>query len=401
MMRAPRGRLRRAALTTLLAVVTTACGAAPVARSDSPTATAVSPRPLASATPAPTAAPSCATRTLLAMTEDQRIGQLFLLGLDGNSLGDAERHEIRTDNVGSVWFTAVTGAGVAGIRTVADAVQAEASAPSTAGVRFFVAANQEGGRVQALTGPGFAVIPSALVQGSMAPDALQRSAGAWAASLSAAGVNLDFAPVADVVPAASASSNAPIGALNREYGDNAATVGTHVAAFIAAMTAHSVATTLKHFPGLGRVTGNTDFTAATDPTASSPDASFGQGIAAGAGFVMVALAHYPRIDPNHLAAFSALVISGLLRGSLGFNGVVMSDDLGATAAVAAVPYGARALSFLTAGGDLIVSKTAVATAAMVAAVRATAATDPAFRARLDGSVTRILAAKASAGLLPC
>jgi beta-N-acetylhexosaminidase len=79
----------------------------------------------------------------------------------------------------------------------------------------------------------------------------------------------------------------------------------------------------------------------------------------------------------------------------------MSDDLGATAAVASVPPGRRALDFLLAGGDLIVSKTVTATVAMIAALRARAAADPTFAARVDDAALRILEAKDAAGLLPC
>ena len=100
------------------------------------------------------------------MTEAQRIGQLFLLGLANDRLGAAELGAIRNQHVGSVWFTAQTSIGIAGIRAIADDVQAQVSPASTADVGFFVAANQEGGLIQALKGPGFSTIPSAIVQAS-------------------------------------------------------------------------------------------------------------------------------------------------------------------------------------------------------------------------------------------
>ena len=164
-------------------------------------------------------------------------------------------------------------------------------------------------------------------------------------------------------------------------------------------------TTVKHFPGLGRVVGNTDVTARVVDTVTTADdpflASFRAAIDAGVPFVMVALATYTRIDPAHLAAFSPLVIGGMLRGDLAFRGVVMSDDLGETAAVATIPPGDRALDFLMAGGDLIVSRSAAATVAMVAELQARAAADPDVAARVDDAALRVLAAKEAAGLLPC
>lgn len=354
------------------------------------------------ATPSPS--PSCADRVFAGMTEDQRIGQLFLLGLGANQLGPAEVSEIRADHVGSVWFVDHTSAGAAAIGAVVAAVQGEVSGPATANVRFFVAANQEGGAIQALQGPGFSPMPSAVVQGGWATSSLEAGATTWGRELRAAGVNVDFAPVMDVVPPGFDAQNQPIGALQREYGHDPATVGSHGTAFLQGMHQAGEAVTLKHFPGLGRVTGNTDYTAATDGITTINDPylqSFKQGIDAGADFVMVAIATFTRIDASDPAAFSPVVMRQMLRGDLGFKGVIVSDDLGATAAVASIPAGDRALSFLSAGGDLVISKTASATHAMVLAVRSRAAADPAFLARVNDAALRILREKQGFGLLPC
>ena len=403
-------------MAVLIALVslTGACAgpAVPIAGSaTAPTGSAM-PRPTSTAAPAsstpppsPTAEASCAQRVRDGMSVAQRIGQLFLLGLTDDQLGPAELDAIRNQHVGSVWFTAQTSIGVAGIRTIADAVQAQVSPASTADVGFFVAANQEGGFIQALHGPGFSTIPSALAQGARPLSTVTADARAWGEELRAAGVNLDFAPVFDVVPPGADTSNEPIGALEREYGHDPATAGSHAAAFVAGMTEAGVAATAKHFPGLGRVVGNTDFSAGVVDAATTADdpylASFRAAIGAGVPFVMVALATYTRIDPAHLAAFSPIVIGSLLRSDLGFRGVVMSDDLGATAAVATMPPGQRALDFLLAGGDFIVSKTAAATVSMAAALQARTAADPKVAARVDDAALRILEAKAAAGLLSC
>ena len=363
-----------------------------------------SPAPTATPTAVPTSTPSCPDHVFAAMTEDQRIGQLFLMGLANDQLGAAELTEIQADHVGSVWFVDRTYAGVAGVRAVASAVQTQASGPATAGVRFFVAANQEGGIIQALQGPGFSTIPSALTQGTWSTALLQTQATAWGQQLAAAGVNLNFAPVMDVVPPGYDGQNQPIGALQREYGHDPGTVAAHGSAFIAGMHAAGVAVTLKHFPGLGRVTGNTDYVAATDTQTIADDPylqSFKAGITAGSDNVMVAIATFTRIDANRIAAFSPAVIGQMLRSQLGFQGVVMSDDLGATAAVASIPAGTRAIDFLSAGGDFVVSKTASATHAMVLAVRATAAGNTAFRAAVENAALRIVREKQAFGLLPC
>jgi beta-N-acetylhexosaminidase len=338
------------------------------------------------------------------MTPDQRIGQLFELGLANDRLGPTEINMIRTDHIGSVWFVDRSYSGVAGIHAVASAVQAQVSTASTANVGFFIAANQEGGLVQAMQGPGFSSMPTAVVQGSWTPAVLESRAAAWGQELRAAGLNLNFAPVMDVVPPGTDAQNQPIGALQREYGHDPATAGSHGTAFLRGMRQSGIAVTLKHFPGLGRVAGNTDFTTATDTTTTASDpylASFSHGIAANADFVMVALAKYTRIDPNHLAAFSSIVMTQMLRGSMGFSGVIISDDLGDTAAVASTPPATRAIDFLLAGGDMIISKTSAPADAMVQAIRSRAASDPTFRQRVDDAALRVLRAKQTFGLLPC
>jgi len=338
------------------------------------------------------------------MTTDQRIGQLFELGLAGDRLGPTELNMIQTDHIGSVWFVETSSAGVNAIHAVTAAVQAQASGAATGNVRFFIAANQEGGLIQAMQGPGFSQIPSAVVQGTWDPSLLQSRAAGWAKELVAAGINFNFAPVMDVVPPGTDAQNQPIGALQREYGHDPATAGSHGVAFLTGMRETGIAVSLKHFPGLGRVAGNTDFTTATDTTTTASDPylqSFSQGIAANADFVMVALARYTQIDPNHLAAFSPIVVTQMLRGTMGFAGVIISDDLGDTAAVASIPPGTRALDFLSAGGDMIISKTSAPAHAMVLAIRSRAAADPGFRQRVDDAALRILRAKQTWGLLPC
>ena len=397
-------RGRFSATLLLIVVAVSACGPS-AARSPLPSASpSITPTATATPTPTPTPTLACADRVFKTMTFDQRIGQLFELGLAGDHLGPTEINMIQTDHIGSVWFVETSHAGVAGIAAVAAAVQAQVSSAATANVRFFIAANQEGGLIQAMQGPGFSQIPSAVVQGTWDPALLQSRAAGWAQELRAAGINFNFAPVMDVVPPGTDAQNQPIGALQREYGHDPATAGSHGVAFLTGMRQSGVAVTLKHFPGLGRVAGNTDFTTATDMTTTSSDPylqSFSQGIAANTDFVMVALARYTRIDPDHLAAFSAVIMSQMLRGTLGFQGVVISDDLGDTVAVASIPPANRAIDFLWAGGDMIISKTSAPAHAMVLGIRSRAAADPSFRQRVDDAALRILRAKQAWGLLPC
>jgi beta-N-acetylhexosaminidase len=388
----------------LLAVLAGACGG-----SGSISASLGSPSlvttPPPSATRSPSAGPqACVDVVFNQLTLQQRVGQLFSLGLANNELGAAELRAIRVQHVGSVWFTETTTAGAQAVRAVATAVQAQATGAATGGVRFFVAANQEGGEIQALLGPGFSTMPTALAQGALASAILQRDAASWGSELSDAGVNMNFAPVMDVVPAGTEAQNAPIGMLQREFGSDPVTVASHGIAFVRGMAAAGVATTAKHFPGLGRVRGNTDDVAGVVDRVTTPnDPSLGPfraAIAAGVPLVMVSLATYTRIDPDHLAVFSPTVMR-LLRVRMGFDGVIASDDLGASVAVSNVPPAERAINFLSAGGDLIVAKTVGPMVAMTAAIVARASSDPAFGALVDAAVRHVLAAKHAAGLLSC
>jgi len=109
-------------------------GATPIATAAATPAQTATPAPTATPSPTPTGVPSCAQLVLTGMTEEQRIGQLFLLGLADDRLGPAELGAIRDEHVGSVWFTAQTSIGIAGVRAVAQAVQGEVNPSSTAGV---------------------------------------------------------------------------------------------------------------------------------------------------------------------------------------------------------------------------------------------------------------------------
>lgn len=401
------------AAAALACAVTAGCGGASAASGERPTgaapatATAAAPLPSAAASPADrptTASPAaaCVTQVLGDLSLAQRVGQLFLVAVSGDIAGPQLTGAEQAYHFGSLLLTAST-AGTAALAAQTAAMQGLA-AQDTGGTGFFIAANQEGGEVQQLTGPGFATMPSELDQGTWTTQALRAAATDWGTDLRAAGVNLDLAPVMDVVPEETAASNAPIGALDREFGFDPSTNGEHGTAFIQGMAAAGVATVAKHFPGLGQVTGNTDFTSnVVDDvtTANSPDLnSFRAAVTAGVPMVMVALATYTRIDPSELAVFSPTVMR-LLREQMGFNGVIVSDDLGDAAAVQAIPTATRAVSFLAAGGDLVTSQDLVPAEEMASAVLAKASGSAAFRATVDAAARRVLAAKQAAGLLHC
>jgi beta-N-acetylhexosaminidase len=367
-------------------------------------AQAVRPVPSVTASPA-AAATTCADRVYNGMTQAQRIGQLFMGGISAARPSTTDLNTLRAQHVGSVMLTGRSSAGTKATRKVVDGVRAQADTVFGRKVGLLVSTDQEGGKVQVLNGPGFSTIPAALTQGGWSTSTLRSRAAGWAAELKSAGVDLNLAPVADVVPASLGTRNGPIGRYYREYGHTPDTVTSHSGAFAAGFAQAHVLTTLKHFPGLGRVTGNTDTTAnvvdSVTTTTSADLTPFKSGVKAGSPFVMVSLATYTKIDSHHIAAFSPTVIGKLLRTQLGFKGVVISDDLGQAVAVQKFTPAQRAVDFLAAGGNLILTVKPSTLPAMVQAVGARVQKDAAFRAAVADSVHRILTAKAGAGLLSC
>lgn len=378
----------------LLAVLVTGCAATP------PTTPTTSPAPPTTPTapaPSPTVATPTCTAEAAALSLTQRIGQLLMVGV-GDGLDGTERRAIIDHHVGSVVLLGRQSGGTKGVRALTDRL-----AKLNPDAALLVAADQEGGTVQRLTGPGFDTIPSAARQARWGDGRLREASAGWGAQLARAGVLLNLAPVADVVPTAKARTNQPIGRLGRGYGSDPDTVTAKTAAVIAGLGDAGVAAAVKHFPGLGEVTGNTDHAATvvdTVTTADSPSLQpFRQAAQNEVGAVMIASARYQQIDPDQPAVFSPAVI-GLLR-EWGYDQVVISDDLGVAKAVQKVSAGQRAVRFVAAGGDLVINADPRLTGAMATALAEQAHSDEAFAARIDQAATRVLALKQQLGLVAC
>ena len=326
----------------------------------------------------------------------EQVGQLFMIGVNTGGLDNTTREAIRDHHIGSAVLLGNTGQGTQPIR--------ELTAELGELGDVLVAVDQEGGSVQRLTGPGFSDIPTALKQGKLTDGELQAQAAAWSQELADVGVHYNLAPVADVVPEAKQSSNAPIGKLHRNFGNDAATVSAAVTEFVSGSHDAGVVTSLKHFPGLGEVTVNTDFGVAVDEDITADDEylePFRAGIAAGADSVMVSSAIFRQIDPDQEGVFSTAIIEELLRQDLGFDKVVISDDLGEAASVGDVAPADRATRFFAAGGDLLINANPAMMADMTKATLAWAEADPANAERVTQSAARVLTLKESAGLGSC
>jgi beta-N-acetylhexosaminidase len=328
----------------------------------------------------------------------QRVGQLLMVDCPSTEVASATVTAIRRHHVGAVILDGTTTEGVAGVAQVTGRLHR--LAPPRVGL--LIATDQEGGEVQRLQGSGFSTIPSAVDQGRMDPAALQREARGWGDQLRRAGVDVDLAPVLDTVPP-HFGSNPPIGDLDREYGHRPVVVTRHGLAYLDGIRAAGVQPVAKHFPGLGRVRANTDTASGvTDDVTTRHDSyldPYRAAVRDNVPIVMVSSAIYSRIDPGVVGAFSRTVVTGMLRGDLGFRGVIVSDDLGAADQVAGVPVGQRAVRFVAAGGDMALTVVASDAGPMTAALLRRARSSAAFRTLVDAAALRVLQLKQRAGLL--
>lgn len=401
--------MRRAvgAVALALGLLLSACAAAPSATpdagpparpSDSASASAsAAPHPLLTRTPTPTPTPA---DPLADLSLEQRVGQLFMVGTPVERASRTTLRAVRDRHVGNVFLHGRSEGGAAEVAAVVRRFTALVGPDTTGDLPLWIATDQEGGQVQVLRGRGFSDMPFAIRQADADDRTLEKQAHRWGAQLRRAGVTMNLAPVADIVTSRKTRfDNAPIGAYGRQYGYDERTVDEKAGAFARGMRAAGILPTFKHFPGLGRVTDNTDTTRHVTDTvvrAGSPDVRvYRELTSAGPSVVMVSSAVYERIDPERPAMFSKTVVGDVLRGDVGFDGVVMTDDVSAARAVAAIPPGRRAVAAIAAGVDLVlVSADPAVLPEMYDAVLKRAKTDPAFAARVDESARRIVEAKA-------
>jgi len=268
------------------------------------------------------------------------------------------------------------------------------------GIPPLVMTDEEGGAVQRMAGLVGPVPSARRMAATMTPAQVERLARRVGDRLKRASVTMDLAPVLDLDAGDGPGARDPDG--TRSFGTDPATTAADGLAFAAGLREAGVIAVVKHFPGLGSASGNTDDgPAATVPWATLSQvglAPFRDAVAAGIPAVMVANATVPGLTPLP-ASISPAVVTTVLRDELGFTGLVMTDSVSAGALTdIGDPVPVAAVAALAAGDDLVLFGTGVdddprltdrAVAAITAAVRSVALP----RRTLVDAADHVLAAK--------
>jgi beta-N-acetylhexosaminidase len=281
-------------------------------------------------------------------------GQRFMLGFEGHAASADIRRLIRDFGVGNVLLFARN---VDGPEQVAELVRELQSIARDAGLEtpLLVAVDQEGGKVQRFRAPWTEWPPLKALGELGSEDAARRMGRALAAELLACGVNLDFAPVVDVD---TNPENPIIGRLGRSFSSDPEKVGRLAAAMIEGLQGGRVAACAKHFPGHGDVDvdSHLDLPFSDVSRARLKDVElrpFKHAVEARVATVMTAHVLYRELDDQYPATLSPTVIRDLLRGDLGYDGVVFGDDLEMKAVAAKWPYPEAAALTVKAGCDML------------------------------------------------
>jgi beta-N-acetylhexosaminidase len=333
------------------------------------------------------AAPTAARATVARMSLARQVGELLVISFSGTTPPAYLTDALHGGRAAGVILFGGNAPSTSSVRALTGRVQ------RAAGGDAIVSLDQEGGDIRTLK---FA--PPTTGQARQGSAAVVRAnAGAAARALRAVGVNVTLGPVADVATTPGSFM------AGRAFPGGAAAVSAAVTAAVGAYRASGVAAAAKHFPGDGGATENTDNGSATIGRSRTAMLArdlvpFRAAIAAGAPLVMVGHARYPGLDPSRIASQSHPIVTDLLRGTLGFDGVVITDSLEAKAVDDATPgradVGLAAVRSLAAGDDLMLltgpgSFPLARTALIAAATRS-----PALRARVAESAARVIALRA-------
>jgi beta-N-acetylhexosaminidase len=319
------------------------------------------------------------------MSLEQQVGQLLIVAFPGTRAPAYVLRALRERRVAGVILFGGNVSSAASVRALT--AQLRRAARAGGGPPPIICLDQEGGAIRTLR---FA--PSAVGQaGQETPGAAAAAAGATARALKEVGVNVALGPVADV-----AGGRPESVMTSRAYPGGATAVAASTRAAVQAYLRAGVLPVVKHFPGLGGATANTDDAPATvdrtRPELAADLQPFRAALDAGAPMVMLSHARYPALDSGRIASQSHAIATELLRRELGFDGVTMTDSLEADAALAPTggDVGAAAVRSLMAGADLLLTTGPGSFPLVREAVMAAARRSSVVRVRMAEASARVL-----------
>ena len=327
------------------------------------------------------------------MNVREMVGQMFVVSVGGTEPDYYIEKMVRERNIGGVLLFGYNMKSEEQVKALTGSLQ-KLSMRTAPAIPLFVGVDQEGGEVA--SAPWVATQPAAAEVGGRGDPAEARAvAEEIGADLLKAGVNTDFAPVADT------GFGAAIG--TRAFGEDPALVSPMVKASVEGFDAAGVVASAKHFPNHGPAQSDShvslpvvEHDAATIESYDLPP--FRAAVEAGVPMVMVGHLIYPAIDPEKPASLSPKAI-GMLREDLDFGGVVVTDDLAMEGANGGEPPARAAVEAVKAGADLLIissppEEQAAAYDAVVKAVESGEIPEE----RIKKSVERLLKVKERYGL---
>ena len=343
-----------------------------------------------------------ARQTLASMTEDEKLWQLFyvtpelLTGVEtATRAGDSTKEALEAMPVGGIVYFA---------KNFEDRAQTQDMLHNTKSytkIPLFLGTDEEGGtvsRVGSNPAMGCTEIPSMQSLGEQADPAGVYQAGQnIAENLRAVGLNMDFAPVADVA----SSSSAVIG--SRSFGSDAQLCASMVSVLTGSLQTKGVVPCLKHFPGYGSAItddhyGTSILTKTLDDLEACDFLPFVSGIEAGAPFVMVSHLSVPEVVGDETPSdLSSKIVSEILRNKLGFTGVIITESHQMASITDHYTSGEAAVKALQAGVDMILMPQDLQAA--FDGVKAALNDGTLTQERIDESVLRILQVKAEYNIL--
>lgn len=342
------------------------------------------------------------------MTQTEQIGQLLMLSVYANSADAALYQPLQQwDIANAIVFNQYNG-GPLMPKTLSGFTQLVHDLQAHANQSLIVATDEEGGIVDRLA-PYYGPSPSAQALAATGdPHQAYTQAQLDAQRLRAAGINTDFGPLADIFQGGAVGQS-------RMFGTTPAQVTTYAGAFLDGLQQNGVEGTLKHWPGLGAAPANPDFGLPTVTKSQAQlnavdFASFRALLSHHPGMIMTTHVIVPAYDPREPASLSPVLINQVLRGQLGYQGVVVTDSLDAQGLLQFMSQQgytdpAKATTEATirailAGNDIVECPIEPdRLAAVVAGLTAAVQSGRIPQARLDQSLQRIIRLKVQMGLI--